>query len=166
MKYDNSILTCRYPKLGLKWYISGKEPLSFSCEIILQAFVCSLTVELYDISCPGSGKVQLKNSTKFHVHEVGSFSSRTLPYFMSTKWKSLTGEIYYISHGQKWEKFNGRDLRYFMSTKWKSLTGESCDNSCPTCRTNCRTSRYFMSTKWESLTVEFYDISCQWSGKV
>ena len=96
MKYDNSILTCRYPKLGLKWYISGKEPLSFSCEIILQTFVCSLTVELYNISCPGSGKVQLKNSTIFHGHKLEKFNWRTLRYFMSTKWNVLVGGLYYI----------------------------------------------------------------------
>ena len=76
---------------------SGKEPLSFSIEItrgflfntgffwILQTFVCSLPVELHDNSCPGSGKVQLKNSTKFDVQEVESFSWITLLHFMSTK---------------------------------------------------------------------------------
>ena len=106
---------------------------------ILQAFVCSLPVELDDNSCPWSRKVQLKNSTKFHVREMESFSRRTLLYFMSTNWKSFTGEIcdaayppsgkvylgnLAIFHVQEVEHFTWRTLRYFMSTKWKSLTGE------------------------------------------
>ena len=106
-------ITIQYLLEGLLSWVSsgtksGKEPLSSSCEItreflfnnvffwILQAFVCSLPVELYDNSCQGSEKVQLKNSRKFHTDEVESFSWRTLLYFMSTKWKSFTGEIYYI----------------------------------------------------------------------
>ena len=88
---------------------SGKEPLSFSCKttrellfntaffLILQALICSLTVKLYDASCPGSGKVQLKNSEKCHVHYVEHFSWKTQLNFMSTRWKGFTREMYYIS---------------------------------------------------------------------
>ena len=69
---------------------SGKEPLSFSCEImrellfntvfflILQTFVCSLSVELYDISCARSGIVSLEKSTIFHVDELEKFYGRDL----------------------------------------------------------------------------------------
>ena len=30
----------------------------------------------------------------FHVHEVEKVNWRTVQYFLPTKWKSLTGEIY------------------------------------------------------------------------
>ena len=66
-----------------------------------------VTGGFYVILCPQSGKVELENSeifyvrkvekfnrTMFHVHEVEKFSLRTLLYFTSTKWKSLTGELY------------------------------------------------------------------------
>ena len=38
----------------------------------------------------------MENPNTFHVNEVEDFSWRTLIYFMSKKWKSLTGEIYHI----------------------------------------------------------------------
>ena len=65
---------------------------------------------------------------------------------MSTKWKTLAGELYYIScpqsgkfyqgnstvfHVQEVEKINWRDLQYFMSTKSKNLAGELYNISCP-----------------------------------
>ena len=64
---------------------------------------------------------------------------------MSTKWKNVTGELYYIScplskkfwlgnstvsHVHEVEKFNWRNLQDFMSTKWKTLAGELYDTSC------------------------------------
>ena len=70
---------------------------------------------------------------------------RTVLYFLSTKWKTLTGEIddfscpqngeveeenSIIFHIHEVEKFNWRALLYFMSTKWKSLTGELYYISC------------------------------------
>ena len=65
----------------------------------------SLTVELDDISCSQSGKVELENSTIIHVYEVAKVNWRTL------------------FHVHEVEKFDWRALRYFMSTKWKSITG-------------------------------------------
>ena len=74
------------------------------------------------------------------------FSWGTQRYFMSWKWKSVTGELYDISyhevekikleistifHFNEVEKFNRKSLRYFMSTKWKSLIEELYDISCP-----------------------------------
>ena len=32
----------------------------------------------------------------FHVHEVENLNWVTLGYFMSSKWKSLVGELYYF----------------------------------------------------------------------
>ena len=43
----------------------------------------------------------------FHVHQVEKFFWRTLLNFMSTKWKLLAGELYYIScprSGKVWQK--------------------------------------------------------------
>ena len=64
-----------------------------------------------------------------HVYEVEHFSQRTVLYFMSTKWKRLTGELRDISSNEV-EKFNWRDLLYFMPTNWKCLTGELYDIPC------------------------------------
>ena len=65
---------------------------------------------------------------------------------MFTKWKTLAGELYYISCPRsrklqqvnsttllvhEVENFSWETLLYFMSTKWKSLTGEPYDTSCP-----------------------------------
>ena len=109
MKYGNSRLNCRYPKLGLKWYEFREGTTIIQLQnyarafiqhcffLILQALICSLTVKLYDASCPGSGKVQLKNSEKCHVHYVEHFSWKTQLNFMSTRWKGFTREMYYIS---------------------------------------------------------------------
>ena len=63
----------------------------------------------YYASCSRSGTFQLGNFTVFHVHEVEMFNLRdlryfnstkeenfswgTLDYFMSTKWKTLTGKL-------------------------------------------------------------------------
>ena len=82
---------------------------------------------------------------------------------MFTKWKSLTGELYYVScprsgklwlgnttvfHVHKVENFNWRDLSYFMSTMWKSLTVELYNISCPRVENlNWMALRYLMSTK-------------------
>ena len=52
--------------------------------------------ELYYCSCPESEKVYLERSTIFTVHKVQNFDWRTVRYFMSTKWKSLTGEAFDI----------------------------------------------------------------------
>ena len=112
------------------------------------------------------GKVQLERSTIFHVHKVEKFNRKDLQYFMSTGWKSLTGEAYNISY-PRGEIINGRVLRYFMSTEWKSFAPELSYISCPRSgkvllesstifhvheaeNINWRTLRYFMSTKWKN----------------
>ena len=56
-----------------------------------------LAGELCNISCPRSGKVSLEKSAIFYGHELEKFNLRPLRYFMSTKRKILTGEVYYIS---------------------------------------------------------------------
>ena len=56
-------------------------------------------------SCPQSGKVQLENCKIFHVHEVERFDWSDLQYFMATKCKSVTGDIYDTSCPQN-GKFN------------------------------------------------------------
>ena len=70
----------------------------------------------------------------FHVHEVEKFNCRTLEYFMSTIWKSLTGELYGISCPQsgkvKLENsaiFHVNEVEKF---KWKTLTGKLYEISC------------------------------------
>ena len=79
---------------------------------------------------------------------------------MSTYWKTLAGELHYIS----------------CISQWKSLTGELYDTLClrsgkveldnskifhfyEVGKFNWRTLRYFMSTKWKSLTGELCEIS-------
>ena len=57
----------------------------------------TLAEELYDTSCPGSGKVNLENSAIFHVQEVEKFNWIDVRYLMSTKSKSITGGFYDIS---------------------------------------------------------------------
>ena len=68
MKYDNSRPTRMYVKLGLKWYEFWEGTTIILLQnyarafirhcifLILQAFVSISTAELYDISCPRSGK--------------------------------------------------------------------------------------------------------------
>ena len=52
--------------------------------------------ELYYCSCPESEKVYQERPTIFTVHKVQNFDWRTVRYFTSTKWKSLTGEAFDI----------------------------------------------------------------------
>ena len=70
--------------------------------ITLQYFLSmkwkSWTGEIYNTSCPQCGKVELENSTVFHVHQVEKFDWSSLLHFMSMKWKCLTREIYIISY--------------------------------------------------------------------
>ena len=48
---------------------------------------------------------------------------------MSTKWKTLAGELYDI-YVYEVEMFNWRDAQYFMSTRWTTLAGELYDVLC------------------------------------
>ena len=59
------------------------------------------------------------SSTIIHVHKVEKFNWRTVRYFMFTKYKSVTGDIYDTLCPQS-GKFNWTALSYSMSTKWKS----------------------------------------------
>ena len=93
----------------------------------------SLTAKLYDISCSRNGKFYQQNSTIFHVCEVEKFNWRDLRYFMSSKWKRLTGQLDDNSCPQS-EKFSWRTFLYFMSKKWKTLAGELYYISCPRSR--------------------------------
>ena len=94
----------------------------------------SLTGEIFNISCPQSGKyagklyyssyprsgkVLLEQSTILNVHEVQQFYWRTVWYAMPTKRKYLTGELDDISCPRS-GKFNWRTLRCLMSAKGKS----------------------------------------------
>ena len=82
------------------------------------------------------------SSTVIHVHKVEKFNWRTVRYFMFTKYKSVTGDIYdtlcsqsgkfYVEKSiifsfHEVEKLYWGTVRYFMSTKWKRLNGELCD---------------------------------------
>ena len=80
-----------------------------------------------------------------------AFGWGTPLYFMSSKWKCLTGEFYAILCPQS-EKFyleNSTVFHVYEVTKF-----------------NWRYLLYLKSTKWESLTEEFYDILCLVNGKV
>ena len=81
-----------------------------------------------------------------------NFSWGTLLYFISTKWKRLTGELNDISCPPSGKLFPENSTE-FMSTKWKLLAGELAFYyiSCP------------QSQKSE---LENYYISCPQSGKV
>ena len=132
-------------------------------------------------------ELQRENSTAFHVHGVENVSWRTLLYFMLTKLKSLTGEIYNIScprggnvslecsaifHIHQVENFSWRSLLYLISTKWKNLTREPYNILFTIFHVhkvemfNRRSVRYIMSTKWKKSTGELCNNSCPRSRKV
>ena len=55
---------------------------------------------------------------------------------MSTKWKVLVGELYYISYPRS-GKFQLENSTIFHVREVKSLTGEFCDNSFPRSTKEC-----------------------------
>ena len=137
MNYDNSRLTCRYPKLGLRWYECWERTTIIQLRNYARAFIQhmstkwkSLTGEPCDILCPRTRTSQLEGFTIFHVHEVEKFNQRTLLYFMTRNRKNVTREIYVISCLRS-GKVQLENSTLFMSTKWKSLIGELCDKSRP-----------------------------------
>ena len=123
-------ITCRYPKLGHRWYECWEGTTVIQLRNYARPFnsthvheVEKFNWEPCDILCPRTRTSQLEGFTIFHVHEVEKFNQRTLLYFMSRNRKNVTREIYVISCLRS-GKVQLENSTLFMSTKWKSLAGE------------------------------------------